>query len=546
MKTITRYLSIWLFTLLIAPTHGFANEWDGRYSANFNFRMGSSSVCPRILPISIEIEVAKGGVTGVILNNGGGNTHRFCKLYHNGSISGNVGPDGSVRLKVKQNDSHAAEYSSYAINGRIGGTVNLISRSGKYHPVKSFTFTRKSNTAQRKKSKVQNTVTAATVNKVTQPDHVRSVFNSYTLQKRKDIQSELKSDGYYTSSIDGLYGKGTRRAIVKFASENGYSVASERGVTTTLAKVLEETTKQEQKQVVVATTLNVTKSETKVDTAPSVATTAPISTNSNNRFQKWENVQTVSEAQRYVDEVQATIVMYMAIREVVDEQPPTMKERVLGVVDNEISRLQKQKTRLQDRLTQRFTTPIKPSNANLQVSAFRASDTFPKVPFYIPGTNEIGETLVTPRVSDEGYLNYKFDFIDPVATYDKVRDTVLIPHDSIDELINGMGKIDEWTQVAQENGVNRRISKAAACIPAGACEVKKAGISSTELLFQVYEDGSTSGRMQINKGQFNVGYNMSVESTILLQAYLIYMREIGSKEFNVGVMSDEEVLELFD
>ena len=137
-------------------------------------------------------------------------------------------------------------------------------------------------------------------------------------------------------------------------------------------------------------------------------------------------------------------------------------------------------------------------------------------------------------------------FIDPVATYDNVRDSVLIPHDSIDELITGIGKIDEWTQVAQENGVNRRISKAATCIPTGACEVKKAGISSTELLFQVYEDGSTSGRMQINKGKFNVGYNMSVESTILLQAYLIYMRVLGSKEFSVGVMSDEEVLELFD
>ena len=52
--------------------------------------------------------------------------------------------------------------------------------------------------------------------------------------------------------------------------------------------------------------------------------------------------------------------------------------------------------------------------------------------------------------------------------------------------------------------------------------------------------------MQINKGQFNVGYNMSVESTILLQAYLIYMRDLGSKEFNVGVMTDDEVLRLFD
>ena len=390
-------------------------------------------------------------------------------------------------------------------------------------------------------SKPTNTSKAATT-----PDYVRSVFNAYSLKKRKEIQSELKKDGFYTSLIDGLYGKNTRRAIAKFASENGYSVASERGVTTTISKVLEETTTEERKQVVVATTVNVTKTEPKVDTQSSTATTKPIPTTSNNSFQKWETAQTVAEAQRYVDEVQASIVMYMAIREVIDEQPPTMKGRVLGVVDNEISRLQTQKIRLQNLLTQRFTTPIKPSNANLQVSAFRASDTFPKVPFYIPGTNEIGETLVTPRVSSEGYLNYKFDFIDPVATYDKVRDSVLIPHDSVDELITGMGKIDEWTQVAQENGVNRRISKAAACIPTDACKVKKTGISSTELVFQVYEDGSTSGRVQINKGQFNVGYNMSVESTILLQAYLIYMRDLGSKEFSVGVMSDEELLELFD
>ena len=377
-------------------------------------------------------------------------------------------------------------------------------------------------------------------------DDIKNVFNSMSLQKRKDIQSALKKDGFYTSSIDGLYGKGTRRAIRNFASENGYSVANERGVTTTLAKVLEATVKQEQKQVVVATTVNVTKTEPKLDSTSTPPTTSPISTIADSKLQKWENAQTIAEAQRYVDEVQATIVMYMAIREVVDEQPPTMKERVLGVVDNEINRLQEQKLRLQDRLTQRFTTPIKPTNANLQVSAFRASDTFPKVPFYIPGTNEIGEMLVTPRVSDDGYLNYQFDFIDPVATYEKVRDSALIPHANVDGLITGMGKIDEWTRVAQENNVNRRLSKTAACIPVGACEVKKAGVSSAELMFQIYEDGSTAGRLQINKGMFSVGYNMSVETTILLQAYLIYMRDLGSKEFNVGVMSDEEVLDLFD
>ena len=65
-------------------------------------------------------------------------------------------------------------------------------------------------------------------------------------------------------------------------------------------------------------------------------------------------------------------------------------------------------------------------------------------------------------------------------------------------------------------------------------------------MFQIYEDGSTAGRIQRNKGLYVVGYNMSVESSILLEAYLRYMKEIGSKEFNVGVMTNEEILDLFE
>ena len=43
-----------------------------------------------------------------------------------------------------------------------------------------------------------------------------------------------------------------------------------------------------------------------------------------------------------------------------------------------------------------------------------------------------------------------------------------------------------------------------------------------------------------------VGYNMSVESSILLGAYLIYMQEAGAKDFNIGVMTDDQVLDLFN
>lgn len=263
-------------------------------------------------------------------------------------------------------------------------------------------------------------------------------------------------------------------------------------------------------------------------------------------YSQWNQAQSPEEAQAFANEIQASILMYTAIYEVIEQQPPTLKDRVLSVVDNEIIRLRAEKELLQKELSSRFSTPIRPNNANLSVSSFRAADTFPKIPFYIPGTNEIGEMLVIPRVTDLGFLEYQFDFLDPTATYDKVRDTVSIPHENIDDVIAGLHKIDEWTQVAQENNVNRRIEKTSACIPKDACEIKKQGVSSSEIIFQIYEDGSTAGRIQRNKGMFSVGYNMSVESSILLSAYLTYMQDTGAKEFNIGIMSDEEVIKLFE
>ena len=50
---------------------------------------------------------------------------------------------------------------------------------------------------------------------------------------------------------------------------------------------------------------------------------------------------------------------------------------------------------------------------------------------------------------------------------------------------------------------------------------------------------------EINKGTYCVGYNLCVESSVLLSAYLTYMRDIGFKEFNIRNMSDEELESLF-
>ena len=280
--------------------------------------------------------------------------------------------------------------------------------------------------------------------------------------------------------------------------------------------------------------------------APVVQPDVSVGDASAQQVQQVNRTMSPAEAQIMIDEVHARITLYNVIAGVIKDKPRSRQARVLSIVDGEISRLQSEKAILEALLSQRFATPIRPSNANLSVSAFRAADTFPKIPYYVPGTNEFGEMLIVPRVSDEGALNYEFDFIDPVSSYAKVRDRIVVPHDEIEKLISGLEKVDEWTTVAQENNITRRVSKVASCFPEINCGEKAVGKSSTEVVFQIYEDGATSGRIQRNKGQYVVGYNMSVESSILLGAYLIYMEEAGAKEFNIGVMTDDQVLELFN
>ena len=124
--------------LAISSQVSIAGNFDGKYSAAFDFKMGPASVCPSILPIEIVIEIKESKAEGYIFNNGGQNSHGFCKLYHNGPITGTVSDDGKVKFKIKQNDSHSIQYSSFKISGNIDGKLTLMSRSAQYHPPHKF------------------------------------------------------------------------------------------------------------------------------------------------------------------------------------------------------------------------------------------------------------------------------------------------------------------------------------------------------------------------------------------------------------------------
>ena len=441
-------------------------KWDGTYNAAFEFKMGASTVCKRKLPIEIEVIITNGEAEGFIFNNGGDNSHAFCKLYHNGTITGKVDEEGKVKFKIRQNDSHSRQYSSHRISGELEGRLKLSSKSSQYHPSHKFEF-----------SKVASS-------------NVKKVAKDKAAKEKKLADAKAAKD---------------KAAKDKAAKD----------------KAAKEKAKKKKKIVKKKITKEITP-------------------------KNLDKITSIEEAQTTVNNIQSTINMYVTINGVMAKQKNARKNTYKEIIEKKIATLRKQKELLQTMLTTRFSTPIKPSNANLNVSAFRSAETFPKIPFYIPGTNEIGEMLVTPRVSDDGYLLYKLDFLDPTSEYDKVRDSIKILHENIESVISGLQKIDEWTVVAQKNKLNRRISKTSICVPSDACKTKKQGVTSTEIIFQVYEDGSTSGRIQRNKGLFSIGYNMSVESTILMSSYLVYMQEVGAQEFKSGSMSDEQVESLFN
>ena len=132
-------------------------QFNGNYSSKFQFQMGPSSVCPWKLPIEIDLQISDRKIVGSISNDGGRNTNPFCKLYHNGNIKGSINYNGKIiSLLVKQKDPHSSTYSSYKIEGKIGGALSLLSRNEFFHPRHKFSLKKiKSANKTNKKNNVE-------------------------------------------------------------------------------------------------------------------------------------------------------------------------------------------------------------------------------------------------------------------------------------------------------------------------------------------------------------------------------------------------------
>lgn len=195
-----------------------------------------------------------------------------------------------------------------------------------------------------------------------------------------------------------------------------------------------------------------------------------------------------------------------------------------------------------------YLTSIKPNDRDLYLTSRRASEIYPRIPYYIPGTSETGEFWVEPTVSDRGVMGFSFQFRDVASSVEKVRGKIDMSLEDIEKTQKALFKLHEWSIVAHEQKLRRNYEKRVVCFPERDCPAdgeRLDGAASTEVRFNVYEDGSTAGRIQRNKGRFIEGYNVSIDSALMLQAYLSHVINEAKLEFKSGTQDKKTLDNMF-
>lgn len=234
------------------------------------------------------------------------------------------------------------------------------------------------------------------------------------------------------------------------------------------------------------------------------------------------------------------IQFFVTLKEV-DES----SKRKLSSVDERLAELRELVNSVEVEAQGKYGTPIRPTNANLGVTAAKASEVFPRVPYYVPGTDETGELWIKPFVTDGGMLMYDFNFVTEHSDFDNIRETLELTSENIRSVAGALVKVTEWSDKALSQNLRRSYEKSAFCFPSAMCGKVEDGFNSSEVYFVLYEDGSTAVRLQKNKGKFRSAFNLSIESGLLLSAYMDYMAEIGEKDFAANTMTDKDLDGIF-
>lgn len=363
---------------------------------------------------------------------------------------------------------------------------------------------------------------------------IEQAFRGQSRFIRKQVQTRLREQGYYRSYIDGAWGRGTSSALEQYALDSGktHLLTTYNGSNELLASLL---TPEENSQMLVYPEADGSagdQANVAGDAADVVEDNATVS---------------LDELKRQYGIAEQQLSLLQEVLRVAEkgDQQNSFNQSKVQAVKARIAAIDGFKQQVASAAQASYKESLLPSSLNMGMPASKVPRIIPRIPYVIPGTNEYGEMRITPRVTDAGELIYDLNFMDIGPEYEKVRETISIHSDDRSELMFGLGKVYEWSYLAQQKGVQQRHQKAAVCFPKDMCEEKKVGNSSTEVVFLLAEDGATAAKIQSNKGKFVSGYELPIESALLMSSYLDYMKQEGEAGYSAGTMKNADLDEMF-
>ncbi len=357
---------------------------------------------------------------------------------------------------------------------------------------------------------------------------MEQVFRAQSRFIRRQLQARLQEKGFYYSYIDGAWGPGTQGAFENYATSSGNTalLTSYAGANELMRMLLSP--EEAQQFTVTEEPVNSTPQDEAGDVSDDVASNTV------------EDSEAVQKRLKIADDQLALLNEVLRVENTQGGSGSFHQDKVSAVKDRiaaiEAFRGQSVSESSASATTGTTTLPV-------SLSGRKVAGIYPLIPFFTPGSGQVGELEVAPRATGKGVV-YDFNFVQHVSESNNSSSTISINSADIAQVVYGIQKSHEWSDVAKKKGLRQLHQKVASCFPEDMCDDDKSD-TPTKVLFMLYEDGSTAAKIQQKGGGNIIGYNLSIDSALLLASYLDYMKAKGEAEYSVGTMTDADLNSVF-
>jgi hypothetical protein len=223
--------------------------------------------------------------------------------------------------------------------------------------------------------------------------------------------------------------------------------------------------------------------------------------------------------------------------------PPALIQQTIVLLQAKIEELS-HRNPSQPSSSPEYRTPIRPDDPQSFPTARNVSESYWSIPYYIPGTPEVGDIWILPQVSDTGQLEFKVRFLDPNSNTDKIRAQATLSSSEAEQLTDSLAKLSDWSDTVHNNRIRREFEKRVTCFPTAECPPVGQRIAnkfSTELLFHINDEGETNGAFRLNKGLYEETYSFSIKSGRLLWAYMVHVIKEAKLEYQAGSATSDDI-----